>query len=263
MNRIPVKKAMIDQRPLYRSHISRFWINAKYEDAVEEVIDVSKEMNEEAPKEIADKALMSKLKEVLDDESEKSEKAKSVEFGSDSEEDGNFLDRYLSKTDKSVDDDSIMVAYTMVGSDKLYSNTEFPLQNVKFENVEKVFKLVELSVNEIKKNDFFSKLKKSVGSSRPTSSEKIDGVSKSQNKKNQLKNKGIGFEKKMTKQELPKSVLSRWIMDSGASRHMTGSLAYYMMSKQLMEATLDLLVTKVAGLLVRESSQTASYLLTK
>ena len=32
MNRIPVKKAMIDQRPLYRSHISRFWINAKYDE---------------------------------------------------------------------------------------------------------------------------------------------------------------------------------------------------------------------------------------
>ncbi|XP_022024607.1 uncharacterized protein LOC110924943 [Helianthus annuus] len=33
MNRIPVKKAMTDQRPLYRSHISRFWINAKYDEA--------------------------------------------------------------------------------------------------------------------------------------------------------------------------------------------------------------------------------------
>ncbi|KAJ0447992.1 hypothetical protein HanRHA438_Chr17g0819101 [Helianthus annuus] len=32
MNRIPVKKAMIDQKPLYRSHISRFWINAKYDE---------------------------------------------------------------------------------------------------------------------------------------------------------------------------------------------------------------------------------------
>ncbi|XP_035834086.1 uncharacterized protein LOC118482627 [Helianthus annuus] len=240
------------------------------------------------------------IDQVLDDDSEKSEKAKSVESGSDSEENGNFLERYLTKTDKSADDDSIMVAYTMVGSDKLYSNTEFPLQNVKFENVQKVFKLIELSVNELKKNDFFSKLNKSVGSSRPTSPEKVEGVGKNQNNKNQLRNKGLGFEKKMTKKvvkpkermndvfvaaqklkvetvtttfveydkrvcyhcnevghmakqckkvieklvvvknveklkvekpkvekpkELPKSVLSRWIMDSGASRHMTGSLA--------------------------------------
>ncbi|KAM0008881.1 hypothetical protein Hdeb2414_s0102g00794081 [Helianthus debilis subsp. tardiflorus] len=33
MNRIPVKKAMTDQRPLYRSHISRFWENATYDEA--------------------------------------------------------------------------------------------------------------------------------------------------------------------------------------------------------------------------------------
>ncbi|XP_035832056.1 uncharacterized protein LOC110870582 [Helianthus annuus] len=112
------------------------------------------------------------LEQVLDDDSEKFEKAKSVESGSDSEEDGNFLDRYLTKKDKSADDDSIMVAYTMVGSDKLYSNTKFPLQNVKFENIQKVFKLIELSVNELKEKDFFSKLNKSVGSSRPTSPEK-------------------------------------------------------------------------------------------
>ncbi|XP_035841423.1 uncharacterized protein LOC110919758 [Helianthus annuus] len=72
--------------------------------------------------------------------------------------------------------------------------------NVKYENVEKVFKLVELSVNEIKKNDFFSKLKKSFGTSCPTSSEKKDGVGRGQNKKNQFKKQGIGFEKKLAKQ---------------------------------------------------------------
>ncbi|XP_035834205.1 uncharacterized protein LOC118482698 [Helianthus annuus] len=43
-------------------------------EAVEEVIDVSKEMNEEALKEIADKALMSKLKEVDTDFQESSDK---------------------------------------------------------------------------------------------------------------------------------------------------------------------------------------------
>ncbi|XP_021975239.1 uncharacterized protein LOC110870360 [Helianthus annuus] len=238
------------------------------------------------------------IDQVLDDESEKSEKANSEKTVSDSEDEGNFLDRYVPKSEKSMNDDPIMV-------------------NVKIENVEKVFKLVELNVNEINNKDFFSKLKKSFGTSRPTSSEKKDGIGKGQNKKNQLKNKGIGFEKKMAKQVikpkekmndvfvagpstdvekeyifsqkvvddfnaaqklkeetvnttfveydkrvcyrcneighmakqcqkvfkkhvvekpvqkqmverskgLPKSILSRWIMDSGASRHMTGSLA--------------------------------------
>ncbi|XP_035843927.1 uncharacterized protein LOC118490410 [Helianthus annuus] len=81
------------------------------------------------------------IDQVLDDESEKSEKAHSEKAVSDSEDEGNFLDRY----------------------------------NVKIENVEKVFKLVELNVNEINNNEFFSKLKKSFGTSRPTSSEKKDG----------------------------------------------------------------------------------------
>ncbi|KAJ0589142.1 putative transcription factor interactor and regulator CCHC(Zn) family [Helianthus annuus] len=138
--------------------------------------------------------------QVLDNDSEKSEQAKSVESGSESEEDGNFLDRYLTKMDKSTDDDSIMVAYTMVGSDKLYSNTEFPLQSVRFETVQKVFKLVELNVNELKKNDFFAKLNKSVGSSCSTSQEKVEGVGKGKNINNKLKKKGIGFEKRMAKQ---------------------------------------------------------------
>ncbi|KAJ0938277.1 putative transcription factor interactor and regulator CCHC(Zn) family [Helianthus annuus] len=129
------------------------------------------------------------IDQVLDDDSEKSEQAKSVESGSESEEDGNFLDRYLTKKDKSTDDDSIMVAYTMIGSDKLYSNTEFPLQSVKFESVQKVFKMVELSVNELKKNDFFAKLNKSVGSSCSTSPEKVDGVGKGKNRNNKIKKK--------------------------------------------------------------------------
>ncbi|MFS7904594.1 hypothetical protein Hanom_Chr01g00037951 [Helianthus anomalus] len=32
MDRIPIKKALTDQRPIYRSHISRFWKNATYDE---------------------------------------------------------------------------------------------------------------------------------------------------------------------------------------------------------------------------------------
>ncbi|KAJ0576488.1 putative transcription factor interactor and regulator CCHC(Zn) family [Helianthus annuus] len=140
------------------------------------------------------------IDQVLDDVSEKSEQAKSVESRSESEEDGNFLDRYLTKSDKSTDDDSIMVAYTMIGSDKLYSNTEFPIQSVKLESIQKVFRMVEFSVNELKKSDFLAKLNKSVESSCSASPEKIEGVGKGKNRNNKLKNKGIGFEKRMAKQ---------------------------------------------------------------
>ncbi|MFS7997417.1 hypothetical protein Hanom_Chr12g01141531 [Helianthus anomalus] len=32
MGRVPIQKALTDQRPLYRSHIERFWNNASYDD---------------------------------------------------------------------------------------------------------------------------------------------------------------------------------------------------------------------------------------
>ncbi|KAJ0883998.1 hypothetical protein HanPSC8_Chr10g0428311 [Helianthus annuus] len=44
MDRIPVKKAMTEQRPLYRSHISRFWNSAKY-DGENKVISAEVEVN--------------------------------------------------------------------------------------------------------------------------------------------------------------------------------------------------------------------------
>ncbi|KAJ0947849.1 hypothetical protein HanRHA438_Chr01g0020611 [Helianthus annuus] len=44
MDRIPVKKAMTEQRPLYRSHISRFWNSAQYDDA-NKVISAEVEVN--------------------------------------------------------------------------------------------------------------------------------------------------------------------------------------------------------------------------
>ncbi|MFS7980560.1 hypothetical protein Hanom_Chr10g00940851 [Helianthus anomalus] len=32
MDRIPIKKALTDQRPIYRSHLSHFWKNATYDE---------------------------------------------------------------------------------------------------------------------------------------------------------------------------------------------------------------------------------------
>ncbi|MFS7903907.1 hypothetical protein Hanom_Chr01g00029721 [Helianthus anomalus] len=46
---------------------------------------------------------------------------------SDSEEDGNFLDRFIPKSDKVANDEPIMVVYTMIGTDKLYSDFEYSL----------------------------------------------------------------------------------------------------------------------------------------
>ncbi|XP_021985844.1 uncharacterized protein LOC110882051 [Helianthus annuus] len=87
---------------------------------------------------------------------------------SDSTEDERcFLNNYIpkSKSQNNLSDKPTLVMYKMSGSDKLYSDSEFPLENVNVDKLKKVFKL-----------------------------------------------------------ELPRSI-SRWIMDSGASRHMTGRKA--------------------------------------
>ncbi|XP_021985049.1 uncharacterized protein LOC110880937 [Helianthus annuus] len=147
--------------------------------------------------------------QVLDEESDNSEfeivKTHFENSISDSEEDGNFLDRYIPKSDKVVNDDSIIVVYTMSGTDKLYSDFEYPLQNTRIENVEKVFKLVEIDISEVNNNTFFSKPKKSFVTQQPNNSGKKGSVGNhGQNKRqgNNLKKKGVGFEKKMAKNEV-------------------------------------------------------------
>ncbi|XP_021974896.1 uncharacterized protein LOC110870008 [Helianthus annuus] len=64
--------------------------------------------------------------QVLDEESDNSEaefmKTHSENSVSNSEEEGNFLDRFIPKSDKVENDDPIMVVYTMIGTDKLYSD---------------------------------------------------------------------------------------------------------------------------------------------
>ncbi|MFS7913738.1 hypothetical protein Hanom_Chr02g00145211 [Helianthus anomalus] len=41
-----------------------------------------------------------------------------------------------------------MLAYQMVGSDKLFSDIDFPIQYVIVEKIEKVFKLVKIEISE-------------------------------------------------------------------------------------------------------------------
>ncbi|MFS7977888.1 putative transcription factor interactor and regulator CCHC(Zn) family [Helianthus anomalus] len=53
--------------------------------------------------------------------------------------------------EKNANDDSIRLAYYMVGSDKLFSDVKVPIQNVISENIDKVFKLLEIGKYEIDK----------------------------------------------------------------------------------------------------------------
>ncbi|MFS7986256.1 hypothetical protein Hanom_Chr11g01008191 [Helianthus anomalus] len=71
------------------------------------------------------------------------------------ENEGNFHDEYLKKTksEKNLNDDSKGLVYTMIGSDKLFLDVVFPIQNVILEKIDKVFKMVEIEKSEISKFD--------------------------------------------------------------------------------------------------------------
>ncbi|MFS7919402.1 putative transcription factor interactor and regulator CCHC(Zn) family [Helianthus anomalus] len=62
-------------------------------------------------------------------------------------EDEEFVHKnYIPNSNTRMNDDPIMVMYKMIGSDKLFSDDEFPIQNVNLKRLEKVFKLVEIEV---------------------------------------------------------------------------------------------------------------------
>ena len=68
-----------------------------------------------------------------------------------SEEDGCFLDKYIpkQKSKSNLHDESDLVMYKMSGSDKLFSDSEFPLENVNLNKLAKVFKLIEVELSTV------------------------------------------------------------------------------------------------------------------
>ncbi|KAJ0441645.1 hypothetical protein HanIR_Chr16g0800121 [Helianthus annuus] len=69
------------------------------------------------------------------------------------EDEESFHKNYLknSKPEKNANDDPTILAYYMIGLDKLFSDVEFPIQNVISDKIDKVFKLVEIEKSEISK----------------------------------------------------------------------------------------------------------------
>ncbi|KAM0007299.1 hypothetical protein Hdeb2414_s0145g00813001 [Helianthus debilis subsp. tardiflorus] len=88
------------------------------------------------------------VKSVLRDESTNNGKSESHD-----ENEESFHKNYLknSKSEKNSNDDPIGLAYTMIGLDKLFSDIEFPIQNVILDKIDKVFKLVEIEKSDIAK----------------------------------------------------------------------------------------------------------------
>ncbi|MFS7948751.1 hypothetical protein Hanom_Chr06g00563551 [Helianthus anomalus] len=93
-----------------------------------------------------------------DDDSIQSEVVKNVvenvlKSNNDSTEDEEcFLNNYTpkQKSKNNSNDEPTLVMYKMCGSDKLYSDSEFPIENVNVDKLKKVFKLVEIDVSEMK-----------------------------------------------------------------------------------------------------------------
>ncbi|KAJ0604142.1 putative transcription factor interactor and regulator CCHC(Zn) family [Helianthus annuus] len=69
------------------------------------------------------------------------------------EDEGNLYDGYLkdTKSEKNLNDDSKGLVYTMIGSDKLFLDVVFPIQNVISEKIDKVFKMIEIEKSEMSK----------------------------------------------------------------------------------------------------------------
>ncbi|MFS7962404.1 hypothetical protein Hanom_Chr08g00726251 [Helianthus anomalus] len=66
-------------------------------------------------------------------------------------EDGCFLDKYIpkQKSKNNLNEESNLVMYKMMGSDKLFSDSEFPIENVNMNKLTNVFKLVEVELSAV------------------------------------------------------------------------------------------------------------------
>ncbi|KAJ0441294.1 putative transcription factor interactor and regulator CCHC(Zn) family [Helianthus annuus] len=67
------------------------------------------------------------------------------------EEDGCFLEKYIpkQKSKNNLNEESNLVMYKMLGSDKLFSDSEFPIENVNMNKLTNVFKLVEVELSAV------------------------------------------------------------------------------------------------------------------
>ncbi|KAF5813676.1 putative transcription factor interactor and regulator CCHC(Zn) family [Helianthus annuus] len=110
------------------------------------------------------------VESVLNEESVDTGKSESQD-----EDEGNIHDGYLknTKSEKNLNDDSKELVYTMIGSDKLFLDVVFPIQNVISEKVDKVFKMVQIEKSEIPK--FARKCQKIFYNKRGFKKEKHEG----------------------------------------------------------------------------------------
>ncbi|KAJ0785715.1 putative transcription factor interactor and regulator CCHC(Zn) family [Helianthus annuus] len=107
-------------------------------------------------------------------------------------------DRKFLLSKSNLDDGLFKVAYTLNDSDKLYSDEEFPIRGVKTELINKVFKLTEINISEIKDlcfnekpNPYTSRVQQRLNKKKGYSFG--SGFQKKSNHNGNFKKKGLGF----------------------------------------------------------------------
>ncbi|MFS7902582.1 putative transcription factor interactor and regulator CCHC(Zn) family [Helianthus anomalus] len=128
----------------------------------------------------------------------------------------------LSKSN--LDDELFKAAYTLNDSDKLYSDKEFPIRGVKTELINKVFKLTEINISEIKDLYLNEKPKKYTSRVQQRLNKKKNynsgsGFQKKSNHNGNFKKKGLGFTptEKQKNEKYVRDFKSKMIFVTGTS----------------------------------------------
>ncbi|KAJ0615888.1 hypothetical protein HanIR_Chr02g0084351 [Helianthus annuus] len=159
--------------------------------------------------------------QVLDKDEESESKSESESSSSSVDSSKSSVKRVYNKdfllSKNNLNDETIKVAYTLNDSDKLYSDEEFPIKNVKIENIETVFKLIKIKFSEIKNKIGFSKPKYTSRVQQRLNKKKGfgPGHQKKPNHKSNLKKKGLGFD--VENNQNIKDFKSKTVFVSGAS----------------------------------------------
>ncbi|KAF5759650.1 putative transcription factor interactor and regulator CCHC(Zn) family [Helianthus annuus] len=103
---------------------------------------------------------------------------------------------FLSKSN--LNDEPVKVAYTLKDSDKLYSDEIFPIRSVKLEMINKVFKITEINISEIKDLNLSGKPKQYTSREKQKNNKKMGYncgycFQKKPNHNRNFKKKGLGF----------------------------------------------------------------------
>ncbi|KAJ0927084.1 putative transcription factor interactor and regulator CCHC(Zn) family [Helianthus annuus] len=112
--------------------------------------------------------------------------------------DKRVYDKQFLLSKSNLNDESVKVAYTLKGSDKLYSDESFPIRSVKLEMINKVFKITEINISEIKDLNFSGKPKQYTSRDQQRLNKKMSyncgyNFQKKSTHNRNFKKKGLGF----------------------------------------------------------------------